>query len=76
MSDGVTFQQLVASGDKEARYVSDLMNSPAYTQMNGGNASTEVRSYVSAYFARTFGNGPAPGSRQNNTVNTGTWRDE
>ncbi len=76
MSDGVTFQQLVAQGDPEAVKVNQIMQHRDYTSMNGTEHSKAARAYVADYFAKTFGNGPAPGSRQNNTVNTGTWRDE
>ncbi|CAD0183975.1 hypothetical protein RUESEDTHA_00852 [Ruegeria sp. THAF57] len=71
MSEGPKFTDLVASGDSEALFIQDVMQSSDYTAMNGNENTAHAREVVSSYFRRKFGTGPAPGSRQKNTVGRG-----
>ncbi|WP_170599236.1 hypothetical protein [Ruegeria arenilitoris] len=74
MSEGPSFNDLVASGDKEALFIQGIMSSDDYLAMNGNANTAHARSVVSSYFRRQFGTGPAEGMRQKNTVSRGDLR--
>ncbi|WP_170402854.1 hypothetical protein [Ruegeria arenilitoris] len=70
--ENLSFADLVKAGDPEAVEVDRVMRSPAYSQMNGNNA--EMHEFVSRWFQKRFGTGPASGTTQNNTISRGGWR--